>query len=28
VAGAVQFGRYRGRRAVSVIPGPGPSKTA
>jgi len=28
VTGAVQFGRVRGRRAVSVVPGPGPSKTA
>jgi large subunit ribosomal protein L27 len=28
VSGAVEFGRFRGRRAVSVAPGPGPSKTA
>jgi large subunit ribosomal protein L27 len=28
VAGAVQFGRYRGRRAVSVVPGESPVKTA
>ena len=28
VTGAVNFGRVRGRRAVSVVPGPGPSKTA
>ncbi len=28
VAGAVEFGRFRGRRAVSVVPGPGPSETA
>ena len=26
VAGAVQFGRYRGRRAVSVVPGESPAK--
>jgi large subunit ribosomal protein L27 len=24
-SGAVQFGRVRGRRAVSIVPGPGPS---
>jgi large subunit ribosomal protein L27 len=28
VSGAVEFGRFRGRRAVSVLPGPGPSETA
>jgi large subunit ribosomal protein L27 len=29
VAGNVQFGRYRGRRAVSIVPpAEGPSKTA
>jgi large subunit ribosomal protein L27 len=31
VAGAVEFGRFRGRRAVSVVAGssaPGPSETA
>jgi len=28
VTGSVQFRRVRGRRAVSVVPGPGPSKTA
>jgi large subunit ribosomal protein L27 len=28
VSGAVEFGRFRGRRAVSVVPGPGPSETA
>ena len=27
-AGEVQFGRYRGRRAVSVVPGEDPAKTA
>jgi hypothetical protein len=24
----VEFRRFRGRRAVSVVPGPGPSETA
>ena len=28
VTGAVAFGRFRGRRAVSVVPRPGPSETA
>ena len=28
VAGAVKFGRVRGRRAVSVVPGPGPAEKA
>jgi large subunit ribosomal protein L27 len=28
VSGAVTFGRVRGRRAVSVVPGSGPSETA
>ena len=28
VTGAVAFGRFRGRRAVSVVPGPGPAKKA
>ena len=28
VTGAVQYGRVRGRRAVSVIPGEGRSETA
>jgi large subunit ribosomal protein L27 len=28
VSGAVEFGRFRGRRAISVVPGPGPSETA
>jgi large subunit ribosomal protein L27 len=28
VSGAVEFGRFRGRRAVSVVPGRAPSKTA
>ena len=28
VSGAVEFGRVRGRRAVSVVPGTGPAETA
>jgi large subunit ribosomal protein L27 len=28
VTGSVAFGRFRGRRAVSVVPVPGPSETA
>jgi len=28
VSGAVAFGRVRGRRAVSVVPGPGPADKA
>lgn len=28
VSGAVAFGRVRGRRAVSIVPGPGPSVKA
>jgi len=28
VTGAVEFGRYRGRRAVSVVAGPDASETA
>ena len=28
VTGAVEFGRVRGRRAVSVVPGPDASETA
>ena len=28
VTGAVQFGRFRGRRAVSVVPGRGPAGKA
>ena len=28
IAGAVKFGTVRGRRAVSIVPGPDPSQTA